>query len=251
MINIRILYLNIFVILLLLSVNINAQTDNKTDSNILVKKNIKDESKSNLPSIAAIVDSALINSPVLKQQNCEIIIKQIEYKRTKINYLDYIKVFSDYKYGSVDNIFYAGGEAQSNTAVASRYNVGVGLSLSIFDLVDRKNNKIIADNELGKSKYKKDELVKNLTEEIITLYNDLLLAEKLVRIKGETRDAQELYFQIAEKQFREGQLNIANYTSIISTKSKSIIEYESVVSNYKKLYMLLEEIVGVKLNKIK
>ena len=53
---------------------------------------------------------------------------------------------------------------------------------------------------------------------------------------------------MAEKQFLNGIINIAEYSSVTEIVSRSEADFESSKMEFRTAYMLLEEIVGIKFN---
>jgi len=205
-----------------------------------------------LPAVNQLIDSALRYSPVLLQQDAEMAIKQLEIIGAKRQWLDFINGFSDVKYGSVDNFLYQADvdEFANSSAITTRYNLGLQLKFSVFDLVDRRRKKKIALLELDKASAKHQELEKSLKQQIITLYNDVELAYKILEIKSQAYEVQAMTVTLAEKQFAEGTMELLAYSGIMTAVSKAATEYEIALKNYHTYYQLLEELCGVDLAKL-
>lgn len=222
-----------------------AQQDSLTDK--IQKTNIN-KGINKLPNLSALIDTALLYSPILKQQESLINIRNIEYKQSKTLWLDKIHVYSDIKYGSVDNVFLTNDGVVDNTNISTRYAVGSTLKFSIFDFLDNKRQTLIAQEKLNIDKARYNELIGVTRRVVISQYSELQLSSKLLEIQADVHETQQVQLQIGEKQFLEAIINVSEYTKIVETAAKAAVGYETAKFRYTEAYMLLGEIVGKKLN---
>lgn len=208
-----------------------------------------------LPSLATIIDSALVNSPSLKLYDSELEISRIEMDRKKKEWTDYLYTTSEFRYGSTDNVVFSQDQAAySNTinaVVTTRYSVGLGMHISAFDLTDRKRKIAIAGETNKIAQARREDMVRQITREVTLLYNSLILSQRILTIKSETQQAKLLHFNIAEKQFLEGEIQVSEYANIIEMIAKSSSEFETARMDFTNAYFLLETAVGFKLQEIK
>ncbi|MCF8374060.1 MAG: TolC family protein [Bacteroidales bacterium] len=205
------------------------------------------------PPLAILIDSALVHSPILMQFDGELEISRIELERKKREWTDYLYTTSEIKYGSTDNVTFNQNQTDPtiNAVVTTRANIGLALRISAFDLTDRKRKIAIADEQNKISQARREEMVRFITKEVTLLYNDLLLSQRILTIKSETQQAKILHFNMAEKQFLEGELPVSEYAKIIEMIAKSSSEFETAKMDFTNAYFLLETAVGFDLQEIK
>lgn len=211
-----------------------------------------------LPPLTALIDSALVNSPLLKQYEALLEISQLEKEGVKHNWSKNIYGITEYKYGTTDNIILIDGvnpaQATSASGTSQQVNlfqVGAGLRISLYDLAQRKRQTSIAIAKYEYASAQRDEIALLIKREVTLLYNDVMLAQRMLAIKSETQQAKLLHFNLAEKQFLEGELAVSEYSKIIEMIAKSSGEYETAKMDFGTKYFLLEEAVGLKIDELK
>ncbi|MEA3444263.1 MAG: TolC family protein [Bacteroidota bacterium] len=219
------------------------------------QESIFDDESFYLPPVAALIDSAMVNSPLLRQYDAGLEISILGLESTKKDWTDYLFTTSEVKYGSTDNVVFSKDDTEYSNAinaiVTTRYNVGVGLRMSLFDIVDRKRRIAIADQEMKLSQAKREEMIRQIRQEVTLLYNAVVLSQRILTIKSETQQAKILHFNLAEKQFLAGEIGVSEYATIIEMIAKSSAEYEKSKMDFTNTYFLLEEAVGINLQEIK
>jgi len=125
------------------------------------------------------------------------------------------------------------------------------LRISAFDLIDRKRKIAIASEENKIAQARREDMVRQITREVTLLYNSVILSQRILTIKSETQQAKLLHFNIAEKQFLEGEIPVAEYAKIIEMIAKSSGEFEIARMDFTNAYFLLETAVGFNLQEIK
>lgn len=210
---------------------------------------------SELPPLQEVIDSALVNSPLLKEQDAGIRIKEIELARSKSMWLDYVYLYGDAKYGSVDNFVYTGSPGSvgqvTSTLVTTRYNAGFLINISIFDMIDQKKQNKIARENLNIAKNKYDDVENKLREEVIMRYNRLLLSRNILLLSIDDRDAKFSSVELARKQLRSAEINIYEFSTIEDKYNRALQDFEIAKHNLAVAHALLEEIIGIKLDRFK
>ncbi len=207
---------------------------------------IKEKAADFLP-LGSLLDSAYLHSPLLDQQEHEIMIKKIELKRKKYGFLQNISTFTEVKYGSADSYIMSENQAVAATNVSLRYSAGVGFRLTFSDLLDRKNQKKIAKEQIKKAEGKYNEIILSINIQITKSYGDLLQSKEILIIKTDALQSMNLVLQMVEKQFIDGEITLPDYSSVITSVSKSKVEYITAKNTYNNAYHLLKEIVGTEI----
>ena len=125
--------------------------------------------------------------------------------------------------------------------------MGATLRISLYDLFGRKNEVGMAVSEYEESRYKKDMLAKEIVSEVTSLYYILIASKNILQIKSDTKHATALNRNMAEKEFNEANIPVAELSRIIEISSKAATEYEIAKQELYKNIRIMENMVGVKL----
>lgn len=166
------------------------------------------------------------------------------------------KIFLDFGYqrannGAILDVNNNVSENQFNSVSFQNLNslrAGVIVRLSLFDAFGRKHLVKEAEHRVGASQNRLYALQTEAKFKIVDLYKDAELAYKLISIKSEKKYALFLQNEMAEKEFEQGQLHIAELGRITELASNANAEFESIKSVYQKLYRQLELEAGVPLS---
>lgn len=202
-----------------------------------------------IPTLEQAINRGMQNAHLLKEQDLRIEIEAHRLKSTKSLWMDAIRVQGEAKYGSVDDVIikeYNTGDVEGHYGSSSntRYAAGVYINLSLFDVTNRKRSMRISKNELKLAELKKEAITKRLRELIIIKYNKLLLSQNLLKVKSKAKEASSLQVKMAEVEFKNGQINIYEFSRVIESDTKAQSEFESVKMDYALAYQLIMEIIG-------
>jgi len=207
------------------------------------------EKVSMVPPLMALIDSALVHSPLLDQQTSLIRIREYQLKTQKIDWTRYVRASTDYRYGTIDNITVApGGTAIGiEQALSSRFSIGTSLGFSLFDVLDQRRKVKLAQEQLEYEEYKMDEVKQLVTSEVIKLHSQLTFLEKLIPIKAKQKSTQETNLEWAKQAYEKGDIDIQQFSQVVETTTGAQEEFETVYRDFSQTWLLLEELVGSKL----
>ncbi|MBT3210265.1 MAG: TolC family protein [Bacteroidetes bacterium] len=204
-----------------------------------------------LPPLQTLIDSAQIYSPLINQQRVLTEIKEIDLWKSRMDWTEYIGAITQVKYGSITQTDYENLLQDQTVSEASRYNVGLTLRLTLFDILTRGKNIQLVQKELDLANYKKEEVERMVKEEVITKYYTLLLKQRLLSIKNEIHQVQAINYKLAEKEFLEGEIDMSDYAGIIEITAKSSAGLENARIEFTIAYLMLEQAVGREISEIK
>lgn len=205
------------------------------------------------PPISVLMDSALKHNAMVKFRELEIDAKTSNLKSYQNYWIRNFGIQADTRYGTFDNFSTNTSEGQSPSAFAttsSQFNYGVGayVKLPISDIVNRKNVVNQAKSELDMARSMADAQRDELRQLIIKLYNDLLMKQKILNIKSRNQADSKINKEMVENEFKNGVIPISEYVRISEIVARSESDYESAKSDFTTAYMILEQIVGFKIN---
>lgn len=164
--------------------------------------------------------------------------------------LNSVGVGAGYTYGNQTSIGLANPQDpnQFGTFSAGRYSVGVNFALPVGQVVSRSH--LIRKEELGLQRSEAVRLAREnlLRQQLIPLYQNVLLARKLLTLQQEAFVNVQTDQQLAEKQFRRGQMTLPEFSAANSALTTVSVAQETARSQYDTAFMLLEEVVGAKIS---
>lgn len=208
-----------------------------------------------LPPLTILIDSAIANSTQVDMVDAQI--KQTEYEvsRAKKDWADLVSATATYRYSQSgvaqiqDGIFFP-AEDPNNPGAQAGYIIGAGVRLPLSYFTDRKDKLKVAKLNVDIMEVQKEAMERQVKEEVINTYNQLLLLQRLIKISTEAKEFSDIIFQMSEERFRDGELSLDQMGANTGLKAKYAAEYEQLKTEFSNTYALLERLVGVPLSKL-
>lgn len=202
-----------------------------------------------LPPLDALIDSAIIHSPILKLQDGQVAIRELELARKRKQWLEYVNVEAYGQYTNNASIssstFNSGVYTNLNTnSFQWRYGGGVTLKYPIFNLFSRGKEIRIAKREIQVASLQREVLIKELRKTIIELYNEALLQHSLIEVKIEALETSNVAVKLGELDFRNNKINVSDLSKIVDARMKNQTEYEQALSGLRLSLEMLQEVSG-------
>jgi outer membrane protein TolC len=231
----------------ILTITVFSFTVSKAQSN-----NSENEYDISLPPLQVVIDSALTRNGMRKFRNQEIVVKESRLASERIYWTRNLSFVAETSYGNLNNFSTNADRAGSTSALTNttQYNYGAGLSVRfpIFDLINRKNQINLAKYEVAGAKDMLQSLEDEIRQEVIKMYHDIILKQKILKIKSKALGDNEVNMQMVEKEFRNGVVPISEYVRFTSITAESEVAYESVMSEFIIAKKLLEDMTGLVFN---
>lgn len=207
-----------------------------------------------LPEFDTLLNLAFNNSPLLRMYQAEVMRGEAEIKlrRREWSYRVFTDAGSTYasNYSALTVAGDGGGFESISLGNGNVVRGGVTLRLSLFDIIGRSQlvNKAKAEKQMSEAHLDlaKQELTADLTE----LYTQLKYSRNLVEVGIETIETLNAQLQMAEKEFRQGEIHITELARITEIRSKSQMALATARANYENQYRQLEIAIGTDLNSI-
>lgn len=206
------------------------------------------------PSVAIpLLTAAVIRySAQIKLLDIEKLIAKQELQVTKKNIVSGIAGGGTYSYGNQGGIGtpVPGNPTQFNTYNASRYSAGGSLAISLAQLLSR-HNLINRDKlNLQRTEATRQDREDQIKQSVIQLYQNVLLAKKLLGLQQESYVTVQSTYRLTEKQFRAGQVALPDFSLITGQLNSSAVALETARNQYETSFMLLEALTGTKISTI-
>lgn len=248
--NIIVKWSNCIAIILLLPLFVSAQ---EADNSRIVFNPLVDNIQDKMPPLEVLIDSAVKNAPLIRMEEAEISLSKYKLKEYKRAWTKYLGFSSNVAYGSR----YSYSESQSAGGLPSEFlanrnetffNVGVYLKMPLFDLINQNNSVNQGKRTIEANMIRREEMIRETKQEVIFTYQNLLLHQDLLKVKNEAQITSSLQVKMAEKEFLNGKITIAELARLTQTHSSNLYNYKQDRMLFYRQYLLLEQLVGMKFN---
>lgn len=202
-----------------------------------------------------IVKIAAANSPILKYQDEVINSLNAATAVTRSQILQNLTGFSNYSGGNqtllATGVPDATGGRGSVGQLTNGWRAGIEAHISLYDLFGRKHQIRQAEATQQAGERQRDIVLLQLKRELITIYQDMLTAQQVLKIRLIDEQASLAAYRIAEVELQKGRISaelMANATTrYVQTKSIS----EQVKGEFLKNVHTFEALVGVPIQRLK
>jgi outer membrane protein TolC len=214
---------------------------------------INDDLSKLLPPLESLIDSALAHDPSVKFRDLQIVVNRNKLKADKSYWMRNLGIQGDVRYGTF-NIFStntAEGQNPDNIATQeNQFNYGVGafIKFPLIDLLNRKNQISWATAEIEQARSMVEVQKMEIRQLVITRYNELILKHNLLKIKAKYLALIKTNTLMTEQEFQNGIVDISEYSRITGISTNAESDFETARVEFLTAYMMLEEIIGFKLN---
>jgi hypothetical protein len=200
------------------------------------------------PPLQVVLDSVLKRSAMLKFRNKHIGVVESTLASERIYWSRNLGVQADTRYGNLSN--FATSEDGSNntasltTATQFNYTVGVYIRFPLFDVLNRKNQIELAELEIDEATSMAEFTKEEIRQTVIRMYQNLILKQKLLKIRSRSFSDGSLNKQMVEKEFKNGVVPLSEYVRISGITSNLESDYEEAMSEFITAKQLLEDMAG-------
>lgn len=198
-----------------------------------------------------LMDAALKNSGEVKKFDKSIQLAQATLKINKNSIFSALGLQASYAYGT-NYAAVADATASTNfnrltTTQTGFYNLGAGISLPITTVINRKHLVKTAQMQMEVFGHEKESATMAVKQEVIRMYQELKLSQKLLAISTNNKQSSQLNYDLAEKEFLQGQLTVEQLSRVLDMNNKAKIEYEQTVNLFQTNILQLETFTGTTL----
>lgn len=207
-----------------------------------------------LPPLEALIDSAINHSARVKYEDFNIKYRECEVTTGRRDWMHYINVGAQftngtYWYDDKDeltrlNRFYL------TTSKRNQYELGLYVRMPIFYIIDRRNEINKRKNQVEQASSSKEEQIRLVRSSVIEQYMNLVQQQSILRVSSDYQQYTALQMKMAENQFNNGEIEIVELTRQKEIQTRGALEYEQIKVNFKKAYLMLQEVVGIDFNLI-
>ncbi|WP_247232479.1 TolC family protein [Telluribacter sp. SYSU D00476] len=201
-----------------------------------------------LPPLKKVVDMAIRHAPSVRMQDAHMNKSLYNVQSKKRQWMDGLGVDMQLGLGNQALIMLQPtGTIDAYRNFNNGYRAAFNVRVSAYDLLGRKSEIKMAEYESQEALEKKEASEQEVEMVVITRYYAVQAAQGLLRIKSEAKQTTQLHRQMAEKEFAEGSIAIAELSRVIEISSKAAAEYEVAKQYLYENIKVLETLTGQKL----
>jgi outer membrane protein TolC len=211
-----------------------------------------------LPPLAALLDSAVANSPEVLYEELRTEYYRYEVKSAERAYLEHFYFEPEINYGQYYFDDYITSRVNNVTASYPytesqrwNFNGAFAIRFPLTSWIDRRNRinkqKKWVEISMAQQAINRKEVRSN----VIELYNTLVQQQKILKISNDYQHWTAIQMKMAENQFVNGQIGTAEITRLKEIATRGAIEYQKARAEFETAYDLLQNLVGMNFNEIK
>ncbi len=232
----------VFIILIMTPHCIKAQEGNNLDESL-------GRNQIDIPPLQVVMDSVLKHNALVRFRSQDIELKKEALKSDKIDWTKNFGFQATSVYGTFNNFSTNVDATQDVSAFATtskqfNYQLGAYLKIPIFDIINRKKLIKFATIQVDEAKTMLAHEQSLVRQDVIEKYQDLLLKQRLLKIKAENLGNGKVNMQMVEKEFRNGLVPVAEYVRLSDMTMRIQTDYEMAMSNFLAAKQVLEDMAG-------
>jgi outer membrane protein TolC len=204
-----------------------------------------------LPKLESLLDSAVVNSPLLKIIDADIVIQDLKVKSEKKNWLSYFNVNGSAKYGRFDNLVIKEDLGLKDVGISNseqtRYSFGLTVTVP-FETIFDKSDINIAREEKEKLVHERDKTIQELRKLVIVQYGNLLRAHKRLMILTSQFESGKMLLYETELNYKNGLAQLSDYSKQNNEVLNTEMSLEESKVEFTTALYLLQETVGIRIN---
>lgn len=213
---------------------------------------IKDDISNKIPPLEMLIDSAIVHNPYVQFRDLQVIVNACKLRAKQVEWTRNIGFQANTGYGNLYNYTSTATDGinpvPASTKSQRQYSASVYINLPLNTIADRKNQVKLANAEIDQAQKMAEVQRNELRQTVIKLYNDLILKQRLNRIKAKYLETSRINMQMVEKEFANGIISVTEYARISETVTRTESDFENSRMDFLTAYMILEAVVGMEFN---
>ena len=139
-------------------------------------------------------------------------------------------------------------EAIQSATVQTGYRLALNVNVPLFLLFGRSSRISVFKQELEVRRQTWEKIKMDVSRQVIYEYNNVLTAHRMMMIASASRGTSRLLLDMAEKQFSQGDISIADFTSVTAIATRAETDYETSKKDFYTNFQQLEKLLGKRLD---
>ena len=206
-----------------------------------------------LPPLQMLIDSAFINSPLLKSADVEIELSEIQLTEARRKWMQKININADTRFGSMVDYRRMTDMQSAGVMMPSNYmltlGAGFGVSTPLSDFFDRKRHHQKAQLQMDKSVNSRTDTERQVRTQVINAYFEVLSAQKILATRAELVSSAAMLSEQSQTDYAENRIGLADYIKANDALISGMNDLELQKFAVLKAVYTLEVLVGIQLIK--
>lgn len=205
-----------------------------------------------LVPLDSIVQIAVRNSPSVQAQDALAQAGREQVKFAKREWQNGISGFLTQSYGNQSMFFDSNQEPNTiqTQNLVTGFRLGLNVNIPLFLLSGRTSRIRVFEHEMQVRQKTSEKLELEISRMVVTEFNSMLAAHRILLLATKNRGTTRLLQDMADKQFAQGDISIADYSSVAAITARSEQDYEVARGNFYSSFQALEKLLGVRLDKL-
>ncbi len=220
--------------------------DHTAIKTIDLTKDLRDQ----LVPLDSLITIAALNSPTMKAQDAliEAGTQQIKFARREWQN----GVFGTFtqSLGNQNSLYNTNQEPEAiqSATVQTGYRLALNVNVPLFLLFGRTSRINVYKQELEVRRQTWEKIKMDVSRQVVYEYNNMLTAHRMMMIASASRGTSRLLLDMADKQFSQGDISIADFSSVSAIATKAEADYEISKKDFYTNFQQLEKLLGKRLD---
>jgi hypothetical protein len=201
-----------------------------------------------LPRFDSLYQIAMINNATQKQEHAAMLSAMWNERYTRWLWAGNLSVFYNYSFGNLPFFAYADQSQPTGlTQIKEGYRAGFNVQISVFDVMGHRGRVNEAKEKIRLAKFKQEAEAQELRRKLGQFYADMVGYNRLYKGRNEDLITQTVACGVAEKEWREGTIHIAEYARQKNVMADAEAAYQESFRFYYSSILQFESVLGVPL----
>ena len=202
-----------------------------------------------LPTLDSLIDMAVAQNPTIKLNQELVGVAADRVKLEKNSWTEMVRGYYDYSTGN-QSLVVTGLQTNDINNLTNGYRAGVNISLPLYQLTTRKTRVRMQQQELAATEYKTQEVEIEVARLVIEEYNNVIAGQRLMKNQSEMVELAKSNFQIAEAEYKTGNMEGAVFIRNAEILNIAQANYENARKDFFIAVQKLELLIGNPLSQI-
>ncbi len=202
-----------------------------------------------LPPLDSLIAMAVAHNPTVKLNQELVAVAADRVRLERNSWTEMVRGYYDYSVGN-QSLVVTGLQNNDINNLTNGYRAGVNISLPLYQLTTRKTRIRLQQQELAATEYKTQEVEIEVARLVIEEYNNVIAGQKLMINQYEMVELAKSNFQIAEAEYKTGNMEGAVFIRNAEILNIARANYENARKEFFIAVQKLELLIGSPLSQI-
>lgn len=202
-----------------------------------------------LPPLDSLISMAVAHNPTVKLNRELVGVAEDRVKLERNSWTEMVRGYYDYSTGN-QSLVVTGLQSNDINNLTNGYRAGVNISLPLYQLTTRKTRVRLQQQELAATEFKAQEVEIEVARLVIEEYNNVIAGQNLMKNQSEMVEMARSNFQIAEVEYKTGNMEGAVFIRNAEILNIAKANYENARKEFFIAVQKLELLLGSPLSQI-